>query len=479
MAEKYNFHYTPTGTGVISGREVLTQTEDAINALGTYTVESRELIDGAVATAQEARATANSAASTAADASAAAQQAAQDAADVADSVAGFNDRLTVAENNASSALTTANSAKTTATQAKTTATQAKTAADAAQAAATQAQDSAAASATAAQASATDAGNSASLAQAWATSTTSPDGATDSDSPTGQTQSARTWALQAGSAAGDVAAAKTSAVRAINNAKTSAVNTVTGAGSAAVADVEDAQTEAIGAIGTAKNDALAEISSATDGFVTIATAQTVSGAKTFSVSPLVPTAAAGDSSTKAASTAFVQAAVAAGGGTSGAVTVTGDQTINGVKTFRSSPIVPTPSAGDSSTKAASTAFVADGFIPKTGARGDLAGWESGQTAGISISVNAESPDVIFCNYIGQATVTVPNGGANFWIKVVHFAHPPGTISLGSKWKWNGGVAPAITSVKILVLAWCGNPSDPPASEGDFYLGVATPIKTTSS
>ena len=29
-----DFHYTPTGTGVISGKEVLEQTEDAINDLG-------------------------------------------------------------------------------------------------------------------------------------------------------------------------------------------------------------------------------------------------------------------------------------------------------------------------------------------------------------------------------------------------------------------------------------------------------------
>jgi len=41
---------------------------------------------------------------------------------------------------------------------------------------------------------------------------------------------------------------------------------------------------------------------------------------------------------------------------GAVLTTGDQTVAGVKTFSSSPVVPTATAGDSSTKAASTAFV---------------------------------------------------------------------------------------------------------------------------
>lgn len=36
--------------------------------------------------------------------------------------------------------------------------------------------------------------------------------------------------------------------------------------------------------------------------------------------------------------------------------TGDQTIAGIKTFSSSPIVPTPALGDNSTKVATTAFV---------------------------------------------------------------------------------------------------------------------------
>lgn len=40
---------------------------------------------------------------------------------------------------------------------------------------------------------------------------------------------------------------------------------------------------------------------------------------------------------------------------GYVTLTGNQTITGIKTFSSSPIVPTPTTGDNSTKVATTAF----------------------------------------------------------------------------------------------------------------------------
>lgn len=48
-----------------------------------------------------------------------------------------------------------------------------------------------------------------------------------------------------------------------------------------------------------------------------------------------------------------------------VKLTGDQTIAGTKTFNESPIVPTPATSDNSTKAASTAFVKNNFSLLTG------------------------------------------------------------------------------------------------------------------
>lgn len=50
-------------------------------------------------------------------------------------------------------------------------------------------------------------------------------------------------------------------------------------------------------------------------------------------------------------------IAAIAGDGSFVTLTGNQTVAGTKTFSSSPVVPTASAGDNTTKAASTAFVA--------------------------------------------------------------------------------------------------------------------------
>lgn len=76
-------------------------------------------------------------------------------------------------------------------------------------------------------------------------------------------------------------------------------------------------------------------------------QTVAGTKTFSASPIAPTPTTGDNSTKVATTAFVA---------ENSVNLYENQTINGTKTFNSSPVMPTPADGDNSTKGATTEFV---------------------------------------------------------------------------------------------------------------------------
>lgn len=100
-------------------------------------------------------------------------------------------------------------------------------------------------------------------------------------------------------------------------------------------------------------------------------QTIDGVKTFLESPVVPTQTSGDDSQHAASTAFVQQALrSAGAAPDSVVALTGDQTISGVKTFTASPEVPTPALSDSSDKAATTSFVANslnGAVKLTGAQ----------------------------------------------------------------------------------------------------------------
>ena len=108
MSEHYDFHYQPTGSGAISGQQVLQQTEDAINELGDYVNDN---VGGAMDVAQQALETA--------------QNAEQDAQTALDTANSFSDAIQSAQQDASTALSTAQTAQTTATNANNTAIQAQ------------------------------------------------------------------------------------------------------------------------------------------------------------------------------------------------------------------------------------------------------------------------------------------------------------------------------------------------------------------
>ena len=108
MSEHYDFHYQPTGSGAISGQQVLQQTEDAINELGDYVNDN---VGGAMDVAQQALETVQTA-----------ETNAQTALDTANS---FSDAIQSAQQDASTALSTAQTAQTTASNANNTAIQAQ------------------------------------------------------------------------------------------------------------------------------------------------------------------------------------------------------------------------------------------------------------------------------------------------------------------------------------------------------------------
>ena len=107
MSEHYDFHYQPTGSGAISGQQVLEQTEDAIYELGDYVNDN---VGGAMDVAQQALETAQTA-----------ETNAQTALDTANS---FSSAIQSAQQDASTALSTAQTAQTTASNANNTAIQA-------------------------------------------------------------------------------------------------------------------------------------------------------------------------------------------------------------------------------------------------------------------------------------------------------------------------------------------------------------------
>lgn len=119
----------------------------------------------------------------------------------ASSASAANTSATNAETSETNASNSAKAAAASATSASTSA----TAASQSQSDAAASKSAAATSQTAAKTSETNAATSADSAKAWAVSTSSPDGVPDLDSPTGKTQSARTWALAAEANAKAVAA----------------------------------------------------------------------------------------------------------------------------------------------------------------------------------------------------------------------------------------------------------------------------------
>ena len=99
----YNFHYTPTGTGVISGKEVLEQTEDAINDLGNTAIsgvqEALDKAEQALTNSANAVDDAQTALNTANNAEGVAIQAQTDVSNLSGTVTNIGNRVTTAEGN--------------------------------------------------------------------------------------------------------------------------------------------------------------------------------------------------------------------------------------------------------------------------------------------------------------------------------------------------------------------------------------------
>lgn len=99
----YEFHYTPTGTGVISGKEVLEQTEDAINDLGNTAIsgvqEALDKAEQALTNSENAVDDAQTALNTANNAEGVAVQAQNDVSNLSETVTNLGNRETTAEGN--------------------------------------------------------------------------------------------------------------------------------------------------------------------------------------------------------------------------------------------------------------------------------------------------------------------------------------------------------------------------------------------
>lgn len=100
-----------------------------------------------------------------------------------------------------------------------------------------------------------------------------------------------------------------------------------------------------------------------------------------------------------------------------------------------------------------------LIPKTGARGSVAGWEvSGRYTQSTVTITKDSPDSL-TEKVGMlpatgVAFTVPNGDdATTFTKVVK-VYNTDTFSLGGNWKWAGNKAPEMKQ-GFVVLHWNNN------------------------
>lgn len=124
----FQFHYTPTGTGVISGPEVLQQTEDAINDIGEYADQASDNSEETLSIATEALETAQTANSTSSNALAEANAATEKVATLKQTVDDWDSDIQTALAQSKSAVDASTIAVTTANSAQTSASEAQTAA---------------------------------------------------------------------------------------------------------------------------------------------------------------------------------------------------------------------------------------------------------------------------------------------------------------------------------------------------------------
>ena len=198
-------------------------------------------------------------------------------------------------------------------------------------------------------------------------------------------------------------------------------------------------------------------------VDLTSAQTISGAKTFSSVTKSATPATGSDDTSVATTAWVNTKVRGltGADPSNYVDLSSTQTITGTKTFNDLKTV-TPSASDNSTKVATTAWVKT----KVDAVSEANKTETVASFSADMTINDDS--ATYSILTSASTITVAKGtDAKGWSKCVKIENAGATISLGNSWSWKDGSQPTLTAPCLLCLVWIGN------------LGVAGIISTTAA
>lgn len=291
VAKAFQFHYVTSPTGALNGRSFVTQTEDAINALGTYVYSGVTNADEALRLAQQAVSTANTASNNASNALTTAQSAQSQVTTLTNTVNSWDAQIknavstanaasstaNTASQNASQAVETANAASQTATEAVRIANDAVTDTSAAEARINQAVTNAENSATQAASNATEAADNAQLSKRWATWTenSAEEGQPDDYTVDGSEYSSKWYAnlaktseTNAASSASAASKSATAAATSEKNAKTSETNAASSASAASAS-----QTAAASSASAAKTSETNAASSASTAATSASAAKT--------------------------------------------------------------------------------------------------------------------------------------------------------------------------------------------------------------
>lgn len=202
------------------------------------------------------------------------------------------------------------------------------------------------------------------------------------------------------------------------------------------------------------------------YVDLKTAQTISGAKTFSSVTKSTTPASGSDDTSVATTAWVNAKVKGltSADMSNYVDLGSAQTITGVKTFNATPLASSPNDESNDNSVATTAWVTKKLSASSGSGSN----EPEAVKTFSADMTIDDSSATYSILTSASKITVAKGtDAKGWSKCVKIENASTTITLGDSWSWKDGSQPALTAPCLLCLVWVGN------------LGVAGIVSTTAS
>lgn len=94
-----------------------------------------------------------------------------------------------------------------------------------------------------------------------------------------------------------------------------------------------------------------------------------------------------------------------------------------------------------------------FIPLSGSRGNMAGYNTPSSVSANVTIDGASSDDVILTSASKITISNGSSGQS-WIKTVAIQNASATIALGSSWKWINGEVPTVSTNSILVLKWMG-------------------------